>query len=338
MKRRAPTIIDVAKAAGVSIATVSRTLNDGLVSARTRDRVMDAVQRLGYRQNSLARGLVTGRSGVIGVLIPDVVGPLYAHMARGIEETLAPLGMHYMMVTDNRDIDQERAAIELLLGRRVDALVIIGSRLPPDALMSLVPQAVPYVLVQRESGGEPGRPTIALDNDHAVRRVMDHLFRHGHRRIAHLSGTRRDGAERLASYQRVMAAQGLEPRVLDARATEEGGVEAGAKVAADDAISAVFCSNDRVAIGLYHALKTRGRRVPNDVSVVGFDDLPWSRYLDPPLTTIHQPGHEMGRRAAEIVVAQLHDADVHHDDVLIAPTLIERSSVAHVLEGGDAIR
>lgn len=335
MGRRAPTIIDVARVAGVSIATVSRTLNDGLVSTRARERVMHAVQALGYRQNSLARGLVTGRSGVIGVLIPDVVGPLYAHMARGIEETLAPLGMHFMMVTDNRDIEQERAALELLLARRVDALVIIGSRLESAELESLVPGSVPYVLMQRESDASPGQPTISLDNAHAVRLAMEHLLAHGHRRIAHLSGIRKDGAERLASYERIMAKHGLEPLVIDAHSTEEGGVAAGGVIAGHPTITAVLCSNDRIAIGLYHALKTLGRSVPDDVSVVGIDDLPWCRYLDPPLTTIRQPGREMGRRATEILIAQL-DSRVALADVLITPTLSERSSVAHVHEGGES--
>jgi LacI family transcriptional regulator len=326
LRKRNPTIIDVAHVAGVSIATVSRALNDGVVSSRAQRKIMAAVQELGYRQNTLARGLVTGRSGVIGVLVPDVVGPLYAQMLRGVEDVLEPLGLHFLMVTDNREVDQEKTAIELLLARSVDALIIIGSKLEDETLDGLVGNDLPVVLVQREKPGPTTHAALHLDNHAGVTQALEYFFQRGHRRIAHLSGIRRDGIERLASYHRILHAHGLEPRIYEAHSTEEGGFEAGLELLKHQDITAVFCSNDRIALGLYHALKIRGLRAPEDVSVIGFDALPMGAYLDPPLTSVYQPGRDMGRAAAETVLAALQGKETSRA-ITVEPTLVERSSV-----------
>jgi LacI family transcriptional regulator len=328
--KRNPTMFDVAAAAGVSVATVSRALNGGKIAPVTQRLVEGAVARLGYRRNTLARGLVTGRTGVIGVLIPDVVGPLYAQMARGVEDVLGPLGMHLMMVTDNRDPAQERAAAELLLERRVDGLIIIGSRLAHAALERLV-GGVPVVLIQRESAGEAegaedGLRLVGLDNRGGAALATEHLLAHGHRRIVHVAALRRDGEARLRSYCERLEAAGLEPHVIQEDGSEEGGYRAGQGLVQGPGPSAVFCGNDRTALGLYHALKSAGLHVPDDVSVVGFDDLPWTRYLDPPLTTVRQPGRAMGRAAAEGVLAALR-GEASPGQLQIPAELVVRASV-----------
>lgn len=290
---------------------------------------MAAVRELGYRQNTLARGLVTGKSGVVGVLVPDVVGPLYAQMLRGVEDILEPLGLHFLMVTDNRELEQEKAAIELLLARSVDALIIIGSKLDSDALDKLVGNDLPVVLVQQENPGHTSHFTLQLDNHAGVTQALEYLLQRGHRRIAHLSGIRRDGAERLESYRRILQRHHLEPLIFKAHSTEEGGFEAGLKLIANRDVTAVFCSNDRIALGLYHALKTQGLRAPDDISVIGFDALPMGAYLDPPLTSIHQPGRDMGRAAADAALSALRGQSAP-STFTVTPTLTERSSVRSI--------
>ena len=325
MSRPRPTIHDVAREAGASIATVSRALNGGVVSAAARDRIEAAVARLGYRRNDVARGLVTGRSGLVGVVLPDLIGPLYAHMARGIEDVLDEHGMHAMLVTDHLEPDAERRAIELLRARQVDGLVLIGSRLQPADLRA-VAGSVPIAHVQRD-GPDDDAPQVRLDDAAGVRAAVEHLTAAGHRRIAHLAGTRRDGIERREAFVAAMAAAGLEPGpIVEGGFTEAGGEAAAAVVLEDPDVTAVFCASDRMAVGLLHAAQRHGIAVPDDLSVVGFDDLTWARYLCPPLTTVRQPGREMGRAAARLVLDAPSDAAV--PTLRIAPTLVVRASTA----------
>lgn len=325
MFRPTPTIHDVAREAQASIATVSRALNGGIVSAAARSRIEAAVERLGYRRNDVARGLVTGRSGLVGVVLPDLVGPLYAQMARGIEDVLEERGMHAMVVTDHLDAVAERRAIDLLLGRQVDALVLIGSRLgEPD--LADARRRVPLVHVQRDTT-DTDEAQVRLDDAAGVAAAVGHLIALGHRRIAHLAGTRRDGRERLAAFRAALGAAGLEPGpIVEGDFTEQGGEAAAEAVLADPDVTAVFCANDRMAVGLLHAAHHRGLHVPGDVSVVGFDDLTWTRYLWPPLTTVRQPGREMGRAAARLVLdGPVGDAPT---TLRVRPELVVRASTA----------
>lgn len=307
MSQRNPTVADVAGAAGVSTATVSRVINGvPRVAARTRYRVQEAIQKLGYRPNRLARSLVTGKSGVVGVLIPDVAGPLYAQIARGIEDVLERRDMTFMMVTSDRDARQEEALIELLLSQRVDGLILVGSRLEEQRLTQRIAPSIPVVLMQREAA-DPVRcySILSLDNETGVRAGLEYLCASGHTRIAHVSGVRRDGALRRETYLAVMSEWGLPPLVVAGDGLESGGERAAQELAGYTEVTAVFCANDRTALGLYHALKQRGIRIPDDVSVLGFDDLPYAAYLDPPLSTVRQDGRQMGRLAAEELLVKL---------------------------------
>jgi LacI family transcriptional regulator len=323
---RSPTIVDVARAAGVSTATVSRTLNAGLVSAAARERVQAAIEHLGYHRNSLARGLATGRTGVIGVIVPDVAGPLYAQMARGIEDVAEPLGLQFIMLTDNRSAELERAALRALLDRQVDGLVIIGSVLDAGALHTLLSGGPTAVLVERE-GDATDFPTIAVDDEGGARSATSYLVERGHRRIAHVAGIRSAGARRLAGFRAALEEAGLEVGpVLEGDFTERSGAEAADALLAAE-VSAVFCSNDRIALGLISALAERGIRVGRDLSLVGFDDLPFSAYLTPPLTTVRQDARALGSLAARQLVAAL--AGARAAPVTIVPTeLVIRASVA----------
>ena len=262
------------------------------------------------------------------MLVPDVLGPLYAQMARGIEDVLTPLGMQYTLVTSSRDAAREGVALRFLLEHQVDGLILIGSQLEGSDLSALVGDR-PAVFAQREGDAAP-YPTLTLDNAGGVRTALDHLFACGHQNVAHVAGVRRDGLVRRRAYEAVMGARGLTPVVLESDSTETGGVAAGAMLSDHPDVTAVLCSNDRVALGLYHVLRRRGVRVPEDVSVVGFDDLPWGEFLAPPLTTVRQPGREMGRLAARLLLGEAEDT------APVQPELVVRASVAAPgARGGD---
>lgn len=329
MSKRNTTIIEVAREAGVSTATVSRVLNGGAVSLASKELVEAAVAKLHYRRNDLARGLVTGKTGVIGLLIPDVTGPLYAHMARGLEDVLQPRGMHYLVVSDDRSIQQERRSIELLLARRVDALVLVGSQLDPPVLARLLRGGPSAVLVQPEWNEDVDEFTVVrLDNRAGLEGAVDHLLGLGHVQIAHIAGVRRDGRDRRQGLLDLLARRGLEPGpFLESDSLESGGFQAGLELLKSSTASAVICTNDRVAVGFYRAAATVGARIPHDASVVGFDDLAWSAYLQPSLTTVRQPAREMGRAAAELALAGLAGTrEVRH--LTVPAQLVIRESTA----------
>lgn len=292
-----------------------------------------AAQDLGYQRNTLARGLVTGKTGVIGVLVPDVLGPLYAQMARGIEDVLTPLGMQYTLVTSSREVAREELATQFLLEQQVDGLILIGSQMSAEALQPLITSRARAVLVQREAlTPRADLCAVELDNAYGVEAAVTYLLSRGHRHIAHIAGVRRDGAARLTAYHRVLGDAGVVARyVFQGDSTEASGSSAASELLALPEITAVLCSNDRVALGLYHALRGQGACVPEDISVIGFDDLPWGEYVSPPLTTIRQPGREMGRLAARCVV----DARASPKTILVRPELVIRASVAD-LRGGEA--
>jgi LacI family transcriptional regulator len=322
---------DVAREAGVSTATVSRVLNGGRVRPATARAVRRAMDRLGYVPNRVARGLVTGRTEVVGVLVPDLVGPLNAAVARGVEDALEARGMHAVMMTDHRDAVRERQRLATLIARRVDGLVLIGSELADEEILAAV-GATPIVHVGAERPRER-LPEVRVDNAAGVRAALARLEGAGHRRVAHLAGPRRDGRERAEALRRFAAGHGVElVAAEDADFSEEGGLRAGRALLAGGGFSAVVCANDRSAVGLLAATREAGLRVPGDLSVIGFDDLPWSGYLAPPLTTVRQPSRDLGRQAAERVLDPL-GPDAWQGVRLLAPTLIDRASVARAPPG-----
>lgn len=302
--KRGPTIIDVAKAAGVSTATVSRVINrDSFVKDKTRMAVEDAINQLGYRRNSLARGLVTGKTGVIGILIPDVIGPLYGQIARGIEEVLLPLGIHSLVVSDNRNPKTEKRALELLLERQVDGIILVSSYLSNDALKDALPDNFPAVFLQPEltqTGGTSNK--VELDNASGIKAALEYLFEMGHTEIAHIAGIRRDGLERRNAFETIMREANLNINIIESDGSELGGVKAATELLELPQVTAVQCNNDRTALGLYHGLKTNNVRIPDDMSVVGFGDLVYCAFLDPPLTSVQQSGLKMGKLIAEYLL------------------------------------
>lgn len=330
------TIELVAAEAGVSPSTVSRILNGtAVVSPEKKKAVQDAVVRLGFVPNPVARGLAGGRTLSIGVLTQSIDSPFYGAALRGIENELDPAGYSALFVSGHWNAKIETRCIEILLSRRVDGIVVLTGRLSDAALKSCA-KRVPMVVTGRTLKG-PGLVSLDFDNQGGARMATQHLIALGHRRIAFISGDLKhsDAQQRLLGYRSALEDAGItfDPALLVfGKYTEASGLQAVLRlVASQQPFTAVFASNDQMAIGAVHALQRHNLRIPHDVSVVGFDDLPTSSYAFPPLTTVHQPVYELGRLAAQTMLALLTGGKPQPQ--VPAPRLIVRESCANPLTG-----
>ncbi|ACO47761.1 LacI family DNA-binding transcriptional regulator [Deinococcus deserti] len=328
------TIKDIARAADVSISTVSRTLNgSSTVAPDKQQRVLEAAARLGYEPNAAAQGLVRGRSMTIGVLTQDIASPFYNEVARGIDVGFVDTGYQPIFVNGHWELQDESAAISALTRRQVDGLIILGGRLKDDQLHALAAR-FPLALVGRRVAGLERR-SLKVDNIHGAWLATTHLIQMGHRRIAHITGmaSHRDALDRLEGYRLALADAGVP---FDPHLIYEGDFhEPSGSQAVDHwlgqgtAFSAIFSANDQMAYGARLGLYRKGIRVPEDVSLVGFDDLPASQFALPPLTSVHQPLFEMGQQAASLILQQLKDADTSAELPLLPLTLRVRESVRY---------
>jgi len=318
---------DVAERADVSHQTVSRVLNDfeGIRPA-TRERVLEAITALGYRRNLAARTLATGRSNTIGMIGPEIpdIGPLSSLHA--VERAARVAGFHTLLTSTSPDPDRVVKALEFMLGRGIDALVLVAQHRSVQESVDAVVDGLP--MVHLLTGGEPKGSSVSVDQGAGVRAAMEHLLNLGHRRIQHVAGplTYTEAQLRRNAFREHILRAGLEELpILEGDWTTDSGYAAGQRL--DNSASAVFCANDQMAFGLIHALSDAGRSVPHDVSVVGFDDTPEARHSLPPLTTVHQDFEGVGQLAVSVLVARLNGIDEPPNDPLV-PWLIERTSTA----------
>ncbi len=331
----AATLQDVADKAGVHVATASRALNPATrdkVSPRTLRRVLAAAEKLNYRSNTAARMLRTRRSQVIGILVPDILNPLYAAVVRGAEQVLTAHG--YTSLILNTDNDPEIAArhFRVLQDWQADGF-IFGNAYVEDPLITAAAEAgVPMVLMLRSVAGL-SVPFVNVDERLGIRLAVDHLVGLGHTRIGHVPGppTISTAVARLEAFQETMAAHGIEVppgAVVAARDyTAEAGEEAAERlVASDPALTAVVAGNDLLALGLISGLARHGRQCPRDVSVVGFNDMPLADRFAPPLTTIRTPQREVGAEAARTLLRGLADDDAVARSIELTPQIVVRGS------------
>jgi len=319
---------DVAMAAGVSHQTVSRVLNDSpLVKDGTRDRVLAAIVELGYRRNNAARMLATNRSGRIGMISAHLglYGPSTIAVAVQDAGHQAGYQVSLVMVSDF-GADTLRAAVERLLDEAVEAIVVaVAHRAALDRALSLE-LPIPLVIAQGVSHGQP----MAAGIDQVAGGVLatEHLLDLGHLHVAHLTGPLDwiEAGQRRAGWQLAHERRGLLPGPeLTGDWTARSGYEAGMRIADDPDVSAVFVANDTMALGLLRAMQQTGRRVPDELSVVGFDNIPEAAYLWPALTTVNQELDQLGQRAVELTLRALGGEQDPAAD-LILPTLLVRES------------
>jgi LacI family transcriptional regulator len=330
------TIREVSRLARVSPATVSRVLNGTTpVADLTRDRVLKAVAALDYKPNAFARGLATNRSGGIGITVNEVSSPYFGAFVAGVEQVVREQGIHLMVSSGYADAVNERASIEFLLERRCDGLVVQVEGLADEDLTDLVRNGPAPVVVFGRSIAEIEDACVVMNNERGGALAVEYLLAHGHRCIGHVTGPLSfpDARDRLHGYRRALEAAGVdhvERYVVESNFQEEGGARAAARLL-DRApeITAIFFGNDQMAAGGMRTLREAGLDVPSDISVVGFDDVFLAQYLTPSLTTVRQPLVDMGRAAAQLLLARLgHEGRevVHRFD----PELVERQSVARV--------
>jgi len=333
----AVTLRDVARVAGVHPATVSRALNEetrALVNEETARRVLKAAEKLGYRPNPIARGLKTNRSYTIGVLIPDLTNPLFPPILRGIEDCLVTAG--YTALTANTDNDPERELLDsqTMRARQVDGIIAATARRDHRLHDALLEAGIELVLVNRRQDELPVSSATA-DDRMGMRLSVEHLLALGHTRIAHLGGPLdySTGLDRHDSFHETMRAAGHEPDpglvlVAEAFTESEGARLCGQLLADGHGFTAVAAANDLLALGCYDQFAERGIRCPEDVSVVGFNDMPFAARFNPPLTTIHIPHYEIGKEAAQLMLERLQDGDSPPREVRLEPNLIIRESTA----------
>lgn len=300
----------VAERAGVSPSTVSRILNGTAVVSDAKRKAVDrAIAKLGFVPNPVARGLAGGRTFSIGVVTQAIDSPFYGKALRGIEEALGGAGYSPLFMSGHWRAEEEARCIDMLRLRRVDGLIVLTGRLSNAALRA-VARALPVVVTGR-SLKAPNLVSLDFDNHEGARLATAHLIDLGHRRIAFITGDPEhpDAIERQKGYASALQAAGLrvDPQLVVAgNFNEQSGLEAVDLLMARRArFSAILAANDQMAFGALLGLSRRGRRVPDDVSLVGFDDVAGASYIVPTLTTVHNPIHEIGQLAAQAMLGLL---------------------------------
>jgi LacI family transcriptional regulator len=300
-------IKDVARQARVSVATVSRVFNHtSVVSEATRTRVLRIAARLNYWPHGAARSLITNRTHAIGVLLPDLFGEFFSEIIHGIDHTARKAGYHLLVSSSHADSGEMVAAMRVMRGR-IDGLIVMAPEGDGHDVIQAAGADCPLVVI--DSGpGAPGMHSLSIANHDGARSVVSHLLQLGHRRIAMVCGPPRnlDAVERREGFRQALreARVRTDPELeVPGDFSETSGYDAvAALLALTPRPSAVFAANDYMAIGVMGALSDAGLRVPQDMAVVGFDDIVMARYLNPPLTTVHVDAYRLGTRAAELIM------------------------------------
>ncbi|SDC92817.1 transcriptional regulator, LacI family [Geodermatophilus telluris] len=348
-----PTIAEVARAAGVAKATAGRVLGGyGSPSPELQARVRAAAEALGYRPNMLARSMSTGVTKTIGVVVADISNPFFAGLVRGIADAGRAAGYDTVLVNTDERVDRERAAVEVLVGKQVDGLIIAsaaGAPAPAPHLRAAISRGTPVVGVDRDLP-DLDADVFVIDNREITRHAVDHLIDAGHRRIAYAWGpphpgqvrSREEllgaagadlstGAARLRGYVDALDAAGidLDPRLVTTGVETVEGTEEALRVMLGSARppSAVFATETDALLGALRALQAAGLRCPEDVSLVGFDDSPWTAVVEPPITVVQQPVQQLGEAAARRLIQRIDGFDAAAERTVLSARLVSRSSV-----------
>ncbi len=333
MSKTKVTIKEIAELAQVSKSTVSRVLNrNAPVNEKKKQAVLKAMQRLDYKPNLVARSLAGGSSLTLGVVTQNIGSPFYDSVTQGVIRAMAGSSYSPIFADGQWKKDTERAVIRTLIDRNVDGLIMVGGTLSGGELDELCGD-LPRVAVARNIANWKGH-CIYIDNVAAAHQAVTYLIESGHQRIAHVTGLsdHPDSRDRLTGYRRALIDAGLSVRpglIVDGDFSSRSGVLAlEGLLTRNETFTAIFAANDEMAQGIRLALYRRGIRVPEDVSIVGFDDQPSSAFMTPPLTTIAQPAMEMGNAAARQVLAALEHRDYQPPE--LTGSLVIRESVQRI--------
>jgi LacI family transcriptional regulator len=334
---------DVARQAGVSLMTVSRVINNKEdVSEDTRQRVLEIINGLGYRPSAIARSLATQQTRTIGLVIPDVTNPFFADITRGVERLAYAQGYHVFLCNAEEDPLRELSVIQSLEEKRVDGLILCSSRLDEQRLTELLARLPATVLINRRLNVTENEPieSVILDDQHSGWLATHHLTQTGHQRIGFLAGPPNSfsGNQRRSGYLAGLEQAGISPHpgwILNCQPSVQGGAEAARQLLNEQpGLTALFCYNDLVAIGALQAChgeltSSRNeclRRVPEDLAIVGHDDIPIAAWVSPSLTTCRAPREELGAKAVEALTERLRGCPGGCIDNVLQARLIIRQS------------
>ncbi len=331
------TLRDVARLAGVDPSTVSRALDpkkSWVIHAETREKIVQAARELGYLPDEIASGLRRGRSGTIGIIVPDLANPFIAPMIRGIENGLEGRGLMALIAETQEDRGRTSRVLDHLVGRRVDGVITAAARKGDEALLKKVAKIFPLVLASRNLDGS-GLPAIMHDDELGGRLLAEHLITLGHTVVAQIEGPQDISSfvDRGRGFRTAFNAAGgrvigLDEEAINATISEGKRLTRRFLNEVSPLPTAIFAPNDLMALGVLDALEDAHLRCPEDISLVGYNDSPQAPYTSPRLTTVRLPGYELGRLAAELVVTLYDEPTISTPNVSLPPVLVVRQSTA----------
>jgi len=334
-KVRNTTIKEIAREAGVSIATVSMILNkkDVKISEATKNKVLTIANELNYIPNTMARSLVTRRTKTIGLIMPDITNPFFPEIARGAEDRASKEGYSIIYCNTDDSIAREEKYIETLTEKMVDGIVLAHSSDREGDNAGLVSCRVPIVLIDRDYDIPNVAGKVLVNNKSGSVKAVEFLFEKGYKNIVYIAGpmNTRTAKERLEGYKKAIIHKGIEfnERLIKIGDYKSKWGETATREFLDEGVlfDAIYCGNDLIAIGAIKTLKAAGLRVPQDVGVIGFDDIYMASMVDPELTTIKQPNYEMGYRATELLISAIEQKEKQKPEkILLETKLIVRKS------------
>lgn len=329
----ATSIKDVAREAGVSIATVSRVLNDiDVVNEDTKKKVLEAISKLGYRPNIVARSLKTQRTKTVGILVPDISSGFYPEIVRGAEDVANIYDYNVILCNSDFDSEKEKEYLRVLREKMVDGVIYMSSSLQEETLDIINELNLTTVLVETKDK-EESLPSVTIDNAKAAKEVTNYLLNKGLSKIA-FAGAKRDNmnawGDRYIGYEEALKEKGLN---VDEDLVYAGGLKVKSGYEAvnhfedsNKSYDAVVCASDEIAMGVINALREKGKKVPEDVSVVGFNDNMMSSVFYPKITTIKQPSYDMGSVAMRMLIKMLSKRELDESQFVLDYALIERDS------------
>jgi len=337
MRPRKVTLKDVAKAAKVHVSTASRALNTDTQHLITPDvvkRVRGVARRLNYQVNAFASSLRTRRSNAIGVLIPDLFNPSFPSLVAGIQEIMVPEGYEITIASDGNDAQRHATVIESMLSRQVDGLILGTAMLKDPAINALISRNIPAVMVNRRDAKRRASSVVS-DDEFGVALAVEHLIALGHRDICHVAGPQNlsTGATRLRGFMKAMTDHGLKVRDDQIEIAESYARDAGARAASrllvrDQRTTALVGANDLLALGCYDTIRSMGLRCPADLSITGYNDMPFVDLVSPGLTTVRVQHQELGAEAARLLLRKLEEPKSPVVERIHRPTLVIRQSTS----------
>ena len=327
-----PTIRDVAKLAEVHPSTVSRVINgDSRISEKTKNKVLLIIKKLGYTPNAIARGLKTKRTFTLGMLIPDITNPFFAEIARGVEDAANENGFNIILCNSDDKLKKERTYLDILKEKRVDGLILGTAHTRDKSILKLEKNNFPYILVSRNIEGLD-KNCIIIDDIAGGMMATEYLIKLGHHRIAHISGPlkTRSGLNRLKGYQLALKKHKIEYNdelVGEGDFRIKGGYQVMKRfLKLTKPPTAIFAANDLLALGAMQAIQKKNFHIPEDFSVIGFNDIELASFVYPPLTTIRQPMQKMGALAVKMLLKIIEEGEFNQKKVMLKPKLIIRES------------